>query len=309
MLEARSAAPSGLQQAGPARRTDRTGADDGRPRCASWSASARFKAGAIPRSTVLRARTTSRRRDRAGPRAQDRVLSGKGLASTCAPAASTRAQQAIVIELNAGRRADRASPSTVRSASCLSPSGQRGRQRAGAQRRRSHRLRAGDQGADSFARDGIGIAAEISAGTTKYSGRVRSVAAEWSTARFQPPRVRRQKPDGLRQNQRLTARIVLDEKPNVLMVERGPFLEAGGGHCRVRVRDGVASDCPSAPGGQPGCGRILSGARPEIASWCPAPMPSATPARAHRRRLDSLNQSLLTALEAITKTELPPCSP
>src|SRR3546814_4379920 len=34
-----------------------------------------------------------------------------------------------------------------------------------------------------------------------------------------------QQPPGLRQNQRLSSRIVLDTRKNVLMVERGPFLE------------------------------------------------------------------------------------
>ncbi len=32
------------------------------------------------------------------------------------------------------------------------------------------------------------------------------------------------KPPGLRQNQRLTTRILIDEHPNVLMVERGSFV-------------------------------------------------------------------------------------
>ena len=36
-------------------------------------------------------------------------------------------------------------------------------------------------------------------------------------------------PPGLRQNQRLSARIVLDTRRNGMMVERGPFLEQDGG--------------------------------------------------------------------------------
>lgn len=36
-------------------------------------------------------------------------------------------------------------------------------------------------------------------------------------------------PKGLRQNQRLSARILLDTRRNVLKVERGAFLEQGGG--------------------------------------------------------------------------------
>jgi len=95
---------------------------------------------------------------------------------------------------------------------------------------------------DSFARDlAIGMPAQISSGTARYQGRVRSVSPEVvngevaSRIEFVGDR-----PDGLRQNQRLTARILLDEKKDVLMVERGPFLEAGGGHFAYVVRDGVA---------------------------------------------------------------------
>ena len=36
-------------------------------------------------------------------------------------------------------------------------------------------------------------------------------------------------PAALRQNQRVSVRIVLDERDGVLTVQRGPFLEAGGG--------------------------------------------------------------------------------
>ena len=58
-------------------------------------------------------------------------------------------------------------------------------------------------------------------------------------------------PPGLRQNQRLSARIVLDTRRNVLNVERGPFLEQGGGRfayvmdgdiaVKRRLRSGVSS--------------------------------------------------------------------
>jgi len=37
-------------------------------------------------------------------------------------------------------------------------------------------------------------------------------------------------PPGLRQNQRLSARIVMDTRKNVLQVERGPFVDEGGGN-------------------------------------------------------------------------------
>jgi HlyD family secretion protein len=48
------------------------------------------------------------------------------------------------------------------------------------------------------------------------------------------------KPAGLRQNQRLTTRILIDEHPNVLMVERGPFVDSGAGRVAYIVRNGVA---------------------------------------------------------------------
>ena len=53
-----------------------------------------------------------------------------------------------------------------------------------------------------------------------------------------------QQPPGLRQNQRLSARIVLDRRDDVLMVERGPFLEQGGGRFAWVVHDGVAERRP-----------------------------------------------------------------
>ena len=47
-------------------------------------------------------------------------------------------------------------------------------------------------------------------------------------------------PAGLRQNQRLSARILIEERANVLKVERGPFLESGGGNVAYVVEDGIA---------------------------------------------------------------------
>jgi HlyD family secretion protein len=47
-------------------------------------------------------------------------------------------------------------------------------------------------------------------------------------------------PQGLKQNQRLSARLLLETKQNVLKVARGPFLEAGGGRQAWVVDDGVA---------------------------------------------------------------------
>jgi len=52
------------------------------------------------------------------------------------------------------------------------------------------------------------------------------------------------KPAGLRQSQRLTTRILIDEHPNVLMVERGPFVDTGAGRVAYIVRNGVAERSP-----------------------------------------------------------------
>jgi len=99
---------------------------------------------------------------------------------------------------------------------------------------------------DSFARDlGLGMTAEIRAGTAKFAGRVRSVSPEVidgnvaTRLEFSGDR-----PAGLRQNQRLTARILIEERPDVLKVERGQFLESGGGHFAYFVEDGVAEKRP-----------------------------------------------------------------
>lgn len=48
-------------------------------------------------------------------------------------------------------------------------------------------------------------------------------------------------PDGLRQNQRVSVRLVLDRRENVLKVPRGPFLESGGGRKVYVLEDGLAT--------------------------------------------------------------------
>lgn len=95
---------------------------------------------------------------------------------------------------------------------------------------------------DSFARDlAIGMNAEIRAGNSTFPGRVRSVSPEVVDGNVATRlEFGEQRPAGLRQNQRLTARILIEDKPNVLKVERGPFLETGGGNIAYVVVDGVA---------------------------------------------------------------------
>lgn len=86
---------------------------------------------------------------------------------------------------------------------------------------------------ESFARDlGIGMPAQISANNTRYAGEIAAVSPEVVNGEV-TARVRFAKgkqPPGLRQNQRLSVRIVMDTRRDVLMVERGPFLEQDGGN-------------------------------------------------------------------------------
>lgn len=85
---------------------------------------------------------------------------------------------------------------------------------------------------ESFARDlGIGVPAQVTSQGKPWPAKVSAVSPEvvngevTARLRFEEG----QQPPGLRQNQRLSARIVLDTRKDVLMVERGPFVEQDGG--------------------------------------------------------------------------------
>ena len=47
-------------------------------------------------------------------------------------------------------------------------------------------------------------------------------------------------PKQLRQNQRLSVRVLLDQRDNVLTVQRGSFVDESGGSYAYVVRDGIA---------------------------------------------------------------------
>lgn len=93
---------------------------------------------------------------------------------------------------------------------------------------------------ESFARDlAIGIPAQITSNNAAFPAQVSAVSPEVVNGEVNA-RLRfadGKQPPGLRQNQRLSARIVLDTRRNVLMVERGPFLEQDGGRIAY-VMDG-----------------------------------------------------------------------
>ncbi|HSX58892.1 MAG TPA: HlyD family efflux transporter periplasmic adaptor subunit [Tahibacter sp.] len=96
---------------------------------------------------------------------------------------------------------------------------------------------------ETFARElAMGMPAQIQNGGQTLTGELSAVSPEvvngQVTARI---RFTGEQPAGLRQNQRLSTRILIDEHPNVLMVERGPFVDSGAGRVAYVVgADGMA---------------------------------------------------------------------
>jgi HlyD family secretion protein len=84
---------------------------------------------------------------------------------------------------------------------------------------------------ESYADDlGLGMAAEIIVGVSRYAGTVVAVSPEIVENQVST-RIRfdGDMPPNIRQNQRLTTRVLLEERPDVLMLARGQFLDSGGG--------------------------------------------------------------------------------
>jgi HlyD family secretion protein len=88
---------------------------------------------------------------------------------------------------------------------------------------------------------GIGMPAEISYAGKVYPGEVTALSPEVTQNEVRG-RVRFSEavPEGLRQNQRVAVRIVMDRRSGVLKVERGAFYEADAGESAYVVRDDVA---------------------------------------------------------------------
>lgn len=96
---------------------------------------------------------------------------------------------------------------------------------------------------ESYADDlGLGMAAEVLVGNQPFDATLVSVSPEviqnQVTTRIRFAEIM---PPGLRQNQRLTTRILMEEKRGVLTLPRGQFLDSGGGRVAyVLGDDGVA---------------------------------------------------------------------
>ena len=99
---------------------------------------------------------------------------------------------------------------------------------------------------ETYAGDlGLGMSAEITLPSGRATGKLSALSPEvvknqvLARVRFDG-----EQPKGLRQSQRVSARLLIEEKPNVLMVQRGPFLENEGGRHAYVMRDGIAVRTP-----------------------------------------------------------------
>lgn len=95
---------------------------------------------------------------------------------------------------------------------------------------------------ESYANDlSIGLAVELTADGKQYAGKLVTISPEVFENQVKG-RVRFTDavPDSLRQNQRLSGRILLEQRSAVLQVARGQFLDNGNGRYAYLVKDGLA---------------------------------------------------------------------
>ncbi|HEU4374320.1 MAG TPA: efflux RND transporter periplasmic adaptor subunit, partial [Telluria sp.] len=111
---------------------------------------------------------------------------------------------------------------------------------------------------------GIGMTAEIQLGDTRATGKLSALSPEvvknqvLARVRFDGAQ-----PKGLRQSQRVTARLLIEEKPNAVMLPRGPFVESEGGRFAYVMHDGIAVRTPITLGATSvSAVEILSGVKP-----------------------------------------------
>ncbi|MCI1711613.1 MAG: HlyD family efflux transporter periplasmic adaptor subunit [Chiayiivirga sp.] len=95
---------------------------------------------------------------------------------------------------------------------------------------------------ESYADDlGLGMQAEIRYAGATFPGVLSAISPEVvngqviARARFEG-----ELPAGLRQNQRVSTRVLMEEKPDVLLVQRGPFVDSDGGRSAFVVNDDIA---------------------------------------------------------------------
>ena len=125
---------------------------------------------------------------------------------------------------------------------------------------------------ESFARElSIGMPAQLTGGSGQFAGEISAVSPEVVAGEVNARiRFSDKQPQGLRQSQRMQARVLLDTRRNALKIERGPFVEQGNGYAYVMdgssavrrpVKLGVSSlgEVEILSGLQPGDRVVVSG--------------------------------------------------
>ena len=125
---------------------------------------------------------------------------------------------------------------------------------------------------ESFARElTIGMPAQLTGGSGQFAGEISAVSPEVVAGEVNARiRFADKQPQGLRQSQRMQARLLLDTRRNALKIERGPFVEQGNGYAYVMdgssavrrpVKLGVSSlgEVEILSGLQPGDRVVVSG--------------------------------------------------
>lgn len=92
---------------------------------------------------------------------------------------------------------------------------------------------------------GVGMPAVVTCDGQDEPASIRSISPEVEGSQVRAiVRFDGKPPEGLRQSQRVTTRLVLETKENVLKVPRGPFLDASGGRQAYKVEGSTAELVP-----------------------------------------------------------------
>lgn len=99
---------------------------------------------------------------------------------------------------------------------------------------------------ESYADDiSLGLGAEISFSAKTYKGVITAISPEIiNNSVAAKVQFKDNQPSGLRQNQRLTTRILLDEKENAILLQKGAFAEANQGRTAFVIENDVAVRVP-----------------------------------------------------------------
>lgn len=99
---------------------------------------------------------------------------------------------------------------------------------------------------ESYVADlGLGMTAEVTINGVKATGKLSALSPEVVKNQvLARVRFNGEQPSGLRQSQRVSARLLIEEKPNVLLLPRGPFVESEGGRFAYLVDKGIARRTP-----------------------------------------------------------------